>query len=313
MRALNGLRGLTRERLLDLLEQAERMAEVLERPVPKVPALRGKRIALVFFEPSTRTRMSFDLAARSLGADLMNFTAGSSSLSKGESLLDTAQTIAALGADCLVVRSGNVGMPAFLERHVGLPIVNAGDGTNEHPTQALLDLLTLRRRWSGSFEGRVLAIVGDVARSRVARSHLWAAAALGHRVRIIAPRTFMEPGIEESFGVEWTADLEDGLPGADAVLLLRVQNERRGEGGPYIPEPLDYFLRYGLDRARLARLAPDVPVLHPGPVNRAVEIAPDLIYDPKVSLIQEQVTVGVAVRMAALYHVLGGSDGEAAA
>lgn len=304
---LMGLKDVSGEQITHLLDQAESMQEVLARPVPKVPVLRGLRVALMFFENSTRTRMSFELAAKSLSADVLNFSSGTSSLSKGETLLDTAKTIEALGAHCVVVRDRHSGMPAFLAKHLSIPVVNAGDGINEHPTQALLDLLVLKRAW-GDFAGRTLAIVGDVARSRVARSHLWAAPKLGHRVRVVAPATFVEPGIEQTFGVSVTHDLQTGITGADAVMLLRVQKERQVGGGPYIPSDFDYFLRYGLTRQRLRDWAPHAVVLHPGPVNRAVEIAPDLIYGDS-SLIQEQVTTGVALRMAVLYWALGGNSG----
>lgn len=283
------------------------MREVLARPVPKVPALRGRRIALVFFENSTRTRLSFDLAAKALGADVVTFTPGGSSLAKGETLLDTAQTIKALGADCLVVRGEQVGLAAWLEHHLGLPVINAGDGTNEHPTQALLDLSVLAAEWGGELSGKRLAIVGDVSRSRVARSHMWAASRLGLRIRLVAPRTLLEPGLAERFGVEVTTDLDAGIADSDAILLLRVQAERRGGGGPYLPSTLDYFQAWGLDEARWRRVAPKAIVLHPGPVNRAVEIGHDLVYG-EASRIQAQVAAGVATRMAVLYWALGGEQ-----
>jgi aspartate carbamoyltransferase catalytic subunit len=307
MPSLTGFRGTDPSLLLHLLEQTASMREVLGRPVPKVPALRGRRVALVFFENSTRTRMSFDLAAKALGADVMTFTPGGSSLAKGESLLDTAQTIKALGAHCVVVRAEQVGLPGWLERHLGLPIINAGDGTNEHPTQALLDLSVLAAEWGGQWQGRTLAIVGDVSRSRVARSHLYAAKALGIAVRLIAPKTFLEPGLAERFGAAVTSNLEQGIRGADAVLLLRVQTERRGGGGPYLPSTVDYFRAWGLGEAKLKAWAPDAVVLHPGPVNRAVEIGHDLVYGA-ASRIQDQVTAGVAARMAVLYWALGGEQ-----
>lgn len=307
MPSLTGFRDIDTGLLRHLLDQTASMREVLGRPVPKVPALRGRRVALVFFENSTRTRMSFDLAAKALGADVMTFTPGGSSLSKGETLLDTAQTIKALGAHCIVVRAEQVGLPGWLERHLGLPVVNAGDGTNEHPTQALLDLSVLAAEWGGRWQGRTLAIVGDVARSRVARSHMHAARALGIGVRLIAPRTFLEPGLAERFGVEVTSDLAAGLRGVDAVLLLRVQAERRGGGGPYLPSTVDYFRAWGVGQSRLAALAPGAVVLHPGPVNRAVEIGHDLVYGES-SRIQDQVTAGVAARMAVLYWALGGEQ-----
>lgn len=307
MPSLTGLRDIEEPVLRHLLEQTALMREVLARPVPKVPALRGRRIALVFFENSTRTRLSFDLAAKALGADVITFTPGGSSLSKGETLLDTAQTIKALGADCLVVRGEQVGLTAWLEQHLGLPVINAGDGTNEHPTQALLDLSVLAAEWGGELSGKRLVIVGDVSRSRVARSHMWAASRLGLRIRLVAPRTFLEPGLAERFGVEVTTDLDAGIADADAILLLRVQAERRGGGGPYLPSTIDYFKAWGLDEVRWRRAAPKAIVLHPGPVNRAVEIGHDLVYG-EASRIQEQVSAGVATRMAVLYWALGGEQ-----
>ncbi len=305
---LFGLRDLTAEQLTYLIGQSRSMLEVLQRPVPVVPALRGRRIGLMFFEPSTRTRMSFELAVKNLGADSLNFSAGGSSLSKGETLLDTAMTVSALGAHCIVVRDSHSGMPEFLSRHLDLPIINAGDGTNEHPTQALLDLVVMGEEWDDAFAGKTLSIVGDISRSRVARSNLWAARTLGMTVRLVAPRTFVDPGLEDCFGVPVFTDLEQGIRDADAVMALRVQKERRQAGGPYIPETLDYFLRYGLTRKKLDDLAPNAVLLHPGPVNRAVELAPDLLYNPDRSRIQRQVTAGVAVRMAVLYWALGASD-----
>lgn len=305
---LLGLRGVAGEQILAWIRHARAMQEILQRPVAKVPALRGRRIALMFFENSTRTRMSFELAAKSLGADVLNFSASGSSLAKGETILDTAKTISALGADCMVVRDGHSQMPAYLSQHLEEPVINAGDGTNEHPTQALLDLCVLAQLWQGRFEDRLLVIVGDVARSRVARSHLWAAHALGHRVRLVGPRQFFEPGLVEAFGCELTSDLDAGLRGADAVMALRVQKERRQQGGPWLSSQLDYFRTYGLTRARLQQRGEAVPLLHPGPVNRAMELAPDLLYDADRSQIQTQVQTGVALRMAVLYWALGGSD-----
>lgn len=307
MASLFGLRSMSESALRDFLKQADSMLEVLGRPVAKVPALRGKRVALLFFEPSTRTRMSFELAAKSLGADVINFSTGNSSLSKGESLLDTAMTVKALGADCVVVRDTHARMPEFLAKHLELAVVNAGDGANEHPTQALLDLAVLNKVWNGEFKGKTLAIVGDIGRSRVARSHFWAAEKLGINIRVIAPDVFLEPGFQEAFSVSIFSSLEDGLKDVDAVMALRVQTERRGEGGPYLASAFDYFSRYGITKQRLESLAPNAFLLHPGPVNRAVELAPDLLYADK-SLIQDQVQMGVAVRMAVLYWALGCRD-----
>jgi len=298
------IRALSRARLLRLLEETRSMQEILARNVPKVPALRGKRVALLFFEPSTRTKLSFELAAKSLGADVMSL-GGGSSMAKGESLLDTMATIRAMGADLFVVRDGTVGAPAYLAEQLGVPVINAGDGTGEHPTQALIDLSVLQQTW-GEFRGKTLAIVGDLTRSRVARSHLWAAEHLGHRIRVVAPRTFVEPGLVRQFELELSDSVHTGLAGADAVLALRVQKERHLESGPFLPEDDDYFLRFGVTQAALAQLPAEAVVLHPGPVNRGVEMAPDVIYDPQRSRIEAQVAAGVAVRMAVLYWALGG-------
>lgn len=308
MPSLLGLRDTNAELLRYFVDQAKSMAEVLQRPVAKVPVLRGKRIALTFFESSTRTKMSFELAAKSLGADVLSFSEGSSSLSKGETVLDTVMTIAALGADCVVIRDRHSLMPVYLTKHLKIPVINAGDGTNEHPTQALLDLAVLDESWQGQFQGKTLAIVGDVARSRVARSHLWAARHLGMAVRIVAPKVFVEPGFEECFNVSVYNELKQGISGANAVMALRVQKERRSTGGPYIASNLDYFEAYGLTRQKLNDWAPGALLLHPGPVNRAVELAPDLLYDEPRSQIQRQVTMGVALRMAVLYWSMGGGN-----
>lgn len=310
MPSLLGLKYANADLLRHFLQQARSMLEVLERPVAKVPVLRGKRIGLLFFESSTRTKMSFDLAAKSLDANVLSFTESGSSMSKGETVLDTVMTIAALGADCVVVRDRHSLMPAYLAKHLTIPVINAGDGTNEHPTQALLDLAVLDEVWQGQFAGKTLAIVGDVARSRVARSHLWAAKQLGLTVRIVAPRVFIEPGFERCFGVEVFNNLKAGIVGADAIMALRVQKERQTTGGPYLASNLDYFEAYGLTKAKLSECAPAAVLLHPGPVNRAVELAPDLLYDEPRSKIQRQVTMGVAVRMAVLYWSLGGGQAQ---
>jgi aspartate carbamoyltransferase catalytic subunit len=285
-----------------LLDLSESFVEITRREIPKVPALRGKTVVSLFYEDSTRTRLSFETAAKRLSADTMAFTPGSSSVKKGESLRDTAQTIAALGVDAVVVRHRSAGAPHRVAGWIDASIVNAGDGRHEHPTQALLDLLTLRRRLgTRSFEGLRVAIVGDVRHSRVARSGVKALAAVGAEVTLVAPPTLLPESL-----VGWTAsasfDLDHVLPEVDVVYLLRIQRERQGEA--LFPSLREYTTRYGLTVERAARLKPDALVMHPGPLNRGVEIAAE-VADGPASVVTEQVANGVAVRMAVLWSLLG--------
>ncbi|MCL1588436.1 MAG: aspartate carbamoyltransferase catalytic subunit [Actinomycetia bacterium] len=296
---------LDRATLEELLADADEFSEVLNRPIPKVPALRGKTIATMFFEPSTRTKMSFDKAAKALSADTMAFSASTSSLSKGESLKDTALTVRAMGVDLMVVRHGATGAPWRLAEWLDIPIVNAGDGAHQHPTQALLDCLTIKQRF-GSLDGLRIAIVGDIKHSRVARSDIFAMATLGAEVILVGPPTLL-PLDTEGWPVKTTTDLDGVLETVDVVYLLRVQLERGG--GSVFPSLPEYTARYGMTNERFSRLKDDAIVMHPGPMNRGVEIAHEVADDHR-ALILAQVTNGVAARMAVLFHLLGGESNE---
>jgi aspartate carbamoyltransferase catalytic subunit len=289
------------ERLLDL---TDRFAEVSSRPIPKVPALRGKTVVSLFYEDSTRTRLSFETAAKRLSADTMNFSVSTSSVKKGESLRDTAQTIEAMGIDCVVVRHKSSGVPWQLTRWVDASVVNAGDGWHEHPTQALLDCYTIRHE-RGSLDGMHIAIVGDAKHSRVARSDIWAFTKLGATVTLVAPPTLLPPAVE-TYPVRVSHDIDAVLPTVDAVYLLRMQRERMTEA--LLPSLREYTTTYGLTRRRAELLRDDALVMHPGPINRGVEVDPD-VADETRSVIIDQVRNGVSVRMAVLFLLLGsGAD-----
>lgn len=283
-----------------VLDTAASMKEILARPIKQVPALRGTTVVTLFYEASTRTRVSFELAAKRLGADVVNVTASASSVVKGESLLDTADTLRALGADILVMRHSAAGAPYLVAQRVACRVINAGDGWHAHPTQALLDLYTVRERL-GRVAGLRLAIVGDVLHSRVARSAVWGFTKLGARVTLCAPPTLLPTG-PLPWPAEVTCDLERALAGADVVMGLRLQRER--QQAALLPSEREYVRGYGLTPERLARLCPDALVLHPGPMNEGVEIMPAVAHGPR-SAIADQVTNGVAIRMALLY-LLGG-------
>lgn len=288
----------------EVLRLTDSFVEVSERAIPKVPALRGKTVAWLFYEDSTRTRLSFETAARRLSADVMNFSVASSSVKKGESLRDTVQTIEAMGVDAIVVRHGSAGAPWQVAKWAEAAVVNAGDGWHEHPTQALLDCYTIRQH-IGSCEGLRIAIVGDVKHSRVARSDVLAFTALGAEVTLVAPPTLLPPSLA-GWPVTVSHDLDSVLPKVDIVYLLRMQRERMASG--LIPSLREYTARYGLTRRRVDRLDEGALVMHPGPMNRGVEIAADVADLPR-SVIVDQVRNGVAVRMAVLYLLLGaGSD-----
>ena len=286
-----------------ILDTAEEMAAVSGRTVKKLPTLRGRTVVNLFFEDSTRTKTSFELAAKRLSADVVNFAAKGSSVSKGETLKDTALTLEAMGADAVVIRHSWSGAPVNLARIVQGSVVNAGDGTHEHPTQALLDAFTLRRRLGG-FEGKRVTIVGDILHSRVARSNVHLLHTLGAEVTLVAPPTLLPVGVDT-----WTADvsydLDAVLPKSDVVMMLRVQRERMGAA--YFPSSREYSRRYGLDVDRAAQLQDHTIVMHPGPMVRGMEIASEVADGPR-STINEQVTNGVSVRMAVLYLLLGGSE-----
>jgi aspartate carbamoyltransferase catalytic subunit len=273
---------------------------VLDRPIPKVPSLRGMTAANLFFEPSTRTRLSFELAEKRLSADTVNFQTSGSSVSKGETLRDTARNIEAMGIHLVVVRHQSSGAPHYLARHLKAGVINAGDGTHEHPTQGLLDIFTMREK-RGRIAGLKVAIVGDVMHSRVARSNIWGLTKLGAQVTIAGPPTMM-PAEVERFGVTVAKSVDQAIEGADVVNILRIQLER--QRGSLYPSLREYARVYGVTSERLRGAKPDVTVMHPGPMNRGVEIAQD-VADGKHSVILEQVTNGVAVRMAVLYLLAG--------
>lgn len=298
---LLGLEPLSREEIEYILDTAEPCKQIYERSVRKFPTLRGKLVVNLFYEASTRTRASFELAAKWMSADVINVAASSSSAAKGESLIDTAKTLEALGADIVVIRHSASGAPRMLADAIGAGVINAGDGRHEHPTQGLLDLFTIREK-KGRIEGLVVTIVGDVLHSRVARSDIAGLLKLGARVRVAGPPTLIPPGLEDR-GVEVFYDLDRAIEGADVVNVLRIQRERQKSG--MFPSLREYSRRFGLTRERLARAKEDVLVMHPGPANLGVEITQDVI-DGERSAVREQVTNGVAVRMALLYLMSGG-------
>ncbi|HYJ68585.1 MAG TPA: aspartate carbamoyltransferase catalytic subunit [Nocardioidaceae bacterium] len=299
---------LSRDDAALVLDTAEEMRSVADRPIKKLPTLRGRTVVNLFFEDSTRTRISFEVAAKRLSADTINFTAKGSSVSKGESFKDTALTLQAIGADAVVVRHHDSGAPHRLA-HAGWidgSVVNAGDGTHEHPTQALLDAFTMRRHL-GDLKGRRIVIVGDVLHSRVARSNALLLSTLGAEVTLVGPPTLLPVGVE-TWPVEIGYDLDQALAKSDAVMMLRVQKERMNAS--YFPSAREYARRYGLDARRMALLPEHAFVLHPGPMNRGMEITAD-VADAARSLIVEQVANGVAIRMAVLYLLLSGAPASA--
>ncbi|MCK6444431.1 aspartate carbamoyltransferase catalytic subunit [Elstera cyanobacteriorum] len=295
-RHLLGIEGLNPLDLRYLLERAESYVALNRQTEKKIGTLRGRTIINLFFENSTRTRTSFELAGKRLGADVINMSVASSSVKKGETLIDTAMTLNAMHADVLVVRHAESGAPHLLARKLNCAVINAGDGTHEHPTQALLDALTIRRR-KGRLEGLIVAICGDIAHSRVARSNILLLNGLGAEVRVVAPPTLLPAEIDR-LNVRVFHSMREGLKDADIVMMLRLQTERMQ--GALIPSVREYFHFFGLDREKLALAKPDAAVMHPGPMNRGVEIDSDLADDIDRSLINEQVEMGVAVRMACL-------------
>jgi len=293
---LLGIEGLSPDEVTALLDLADVYVSQNRAADKKTALLRGRTLINLFFEASTRTQSSFELAGKRLGADVMNMAVKTSSVSKGETLIDTATTLNAMRPDILVVRHQDAGAAELLSRKLSCSVINAGDGAHEHPTQALLDALTIRRRLGG-FENRIIAICGDILHSRVARSNLRLLAMMGARVRLVAPRTLL-PADADRFGVEVMTDMREGLKDADIVMMLRLQLERMG--GAFIPSPREYFRFWGLDREKLSWAKPGALVMHPGPMNRGVEIASDIADDVEISLISEQVEMGVAARMAVL-------------
>ena len=301
-RDLLGMEDTTPEEIGVILDTVASFKEISEREIKKVPTLRGKTIINLFFEPSTRTRTSFEIAGKRLSADVINISASTSSMTKGESLRDTADNLAAMHADVLVVRHSAAGVPHMLARYLHSPVINAGDGAHEHPTQALLDLYTIREKL-GTLAGRRVLIVGDIANSRVARSNILAMRKLDMPVSVCAPRTMLPLGFEQ-WGVRYTSDFDEAIQEADVVMMLRIQQERHGEN--LLPSLQEYADRYCLTSERLRHAKSAVMVMHPGPINRGVEIAPEVVEGVE-SVILQQVTNGVAVRMALLYLIIGGS------
>ena len=306
-RHLLGIEGLSAEDITTVLDLGERFLEIAARPIKKVPTLRGKTVINLFLEASTRTRTSFEIAAKRLSADAVNISGSASSTVKGETLLDTAHNIDAMAPDVVVVRHAQAGSAAMLAGRIKAAVVNAGDGAHEHPTQALLDCSTIRAH-KGRIDGLTVAICGDIAHSRVARSNIMALTRLGASVRVAGPRTLLAPGLEE-LGATAFDRIEPAIEGADVVMMLRIQKERFGT--PLYPNTREYARYFGLNARRLATAKPDAIVMHPGPINRGVEMEPDVADGPR-SVILEQVARGVAVRMAVLY-LLGGGEASAEA
>ncbi|MCU0626263.1 MAG: aspartate carbamoyltransferase catalytic subunit [Gemmatimonadaceae bacterium] len=303
------LESLTAEQITGILDTAVPLKAVSERAIKKVPTLRGATVVNLFFEPSTRTRISFEFAEKRLSADAVNVAVQGSSVSKGETLVDTARNLEAMRIDMVVIRHGASGAARFLADRIDSNVINAGDGTHEHPTQGLLDLLTLRERW-GTLAGKRVCICGDVLHSRVARSNIHGLRKLGAEVAICGPRSLLPHGAEEVFGVTVIDRIEQAIEWADALNILRLQLERMEAG--YIPSLREYNRVFGVTRERLARAPRELLILHPGPMNRGVEIDSDVADGPH-SVILDQVTNGVAVRMAVLYLLRGGRPDQAAA
>jgi aspartate carbamoyltransferase catalytic subunit len=297
---LLGIKGLEPHEIGLILDTAAGFKDVLGRDIKKVPALRGRTAVNLFYEPSTRTRTSFELAAKRLSTDVINISTSTSSVVKGETLKDTAKTVQALGADFIILRHPSSGAAHFLAGHLDASVVNAGDGTNEHPTQALLDLFTIQEM-KGRIKGLEVAIIGDILHSRVAKSDIFALKIMGANVRLIGPPTLVPPYLKE-LGVSVFSDMKKGLKGADVIMMLRIQMERQGKG--FFPSTFEYFRQWGLTAQRLAIAEKDAIVMHPGPMNRGVEIASN-VADGGQSVIMEQVTNGLAVRMAVLYLLSG--------
>ena len=296
-----GLRTFSTEEIRRVLDTAKEMKAIVGRDIKKVPTLRGKSVVNLFFEPSTRTRTSFELAGKYLGADVVNITTSSSSVVKGESLRDTLLTVEAMGVDVIVMRHAAEGAAVYASKIAKPVIINAGDGAHEHPSQGLLDMFTIEER-KGSLEGLKVAIIGDILHSRVARSDIWGLTKMGATVHVAGPKTLIPPGIEER-GAVVHERIEDALDEADVVNVLRIQLERQKKG--LFPSPREYARIFGINRARLSLAKEDAVLLHPGPMNRGLEISPEVAYDTQ-SAIQEQVKNGLAVRMALLFLVLTG-------
>src|SRR6188768_37496 len=307
-RHLLGIADLDAEEITLILDTAGAMVEIAARPIKKVPTLRGRTVVNLFFEPSTRTRMSFEVAEKRLSADTLSIAVAQSSVTKGESLLDTVRNLEAMAPDMIVMRHASSGAPHLLARMCRSVIINAGDGMHEHPTQALLDAFTIRER-KGRLQGLKVAIVGDLLHSRVLRSNVLLLTKLGAEVWVCAPATLIPAGMRQ-MGVRVTTRVDEAVEGADVIMMLRIQLERMQ--GAYFPSQREYFTTFGMTEARVRLAKPDAIIMHPGPINRGVEIASE-VADGPFSVILEQVANGVAVRMAVLYLLAGGAEDEAAA
>lgn len=303
MKDLVGIKELSREDIELILNTASSFKDVLKRDIKKVPALRGKTVVNLFFEPSTRTRTSFELAEKRLSTDVLNFSVPTSSVVKGESLFDTIKTIEAYGVDFIVIRHASSGVPHFIANNVDASVINAGDGINEHPTQALLDAFSIIEK-KGSLSGLKIAIVGDILHSRVAKSNIYLLSKFGAEIRLIGPPT-MIPEFEQDLQLSVYYDMDEGLKDVDVIMMLRIQMERQGKG--FFPSTFEYFKNWGLDLRRLRLAKKDALVMHPGPMNRGIEISSD-VADSGQSIILEQVTNGLAVRMAVMYLLSGRSE-----
>ncbi len=297
---LLGLEDLSKEEIELILDTTENFKEVSEREVKKVPALRGKTVVNLFFEPSTRTKTSFELAAKRLSADVLNIAIQTSSTSKGETFKDTAKNIEAMKIDIIIMRHAASGAPHMLAKNVAASVINAGDGSHEHPTQGLLDIFTMQQK-KGKIQGLKVSIVGDITHSRVARSNIWGLTKLGAQVTVCGPRTLIPEGIEK-LGVRITHNIHEAIKDADVINILRIQNERQQKG--LFPSIREYVNRFGINRDVLKGAKKDLIIMHPGPINRGVELTPEVADGPS-SVILEQVTNGIAVRMAALYLIAG--------
>ena len=302
---LLSIKGMSRDEIAHILDTAASFKDVSERDIKKVPALRGKTVINLFYEASTRTRTSFELAGKRLSADVINISTSTSSVSKGETLLDTARNIEAMKTNIIIVRHACSGAPAFLAERLSSSVINAGDGFHEHPTQALLDLFTIREKL-GRLDGITVAIVGDIMHSRVARSNIYGLTAMGAEVRICGPATMIPAGVEQ-MGAKVFLDMDEAIQGAQVIMMLRLQLERQAAG--VFPGVREYARLFGLNRERLERAGKDLIVMHPGPMNRGVEIASDVA--DHSSVILDQVTNGVAVRMAVMFLLSGGAKTEA--
>lgn len=303
---LLGLRGLDERQINLILDTAGVCKDIFSRDLKKVPTLRGKTVVTLFFEPSTRTRTSFEIAAKWMSADAINLTVSSSSFVKGESFVDTARTIEAMGVDVVIIRHSLAGTPKLLADSIGAHVINAGDGAHEHPTQGLLDLFTIREQ-KGKIAGLNVVIVGDIMHSRVAKSNIWGLTKMGARVTVVGPPTLIPPGIKE-LGVNVETDLDKALEDADVVNILRIQLERQHKA--YFPTLKEYSKLFGINQHRLERARPDLLVMHPGPANLGIEISEEVSISSQ-SVITKQVTNGVAVRMALLYLLTGGGNKDA--